>query len=55
MVKAGFKILLMGIESPHDHILAELDKGFDSATIRKHFAVLKNYPIYYHGYFIMAI
>ena len=52
MVKAGFKILLIGIESPHDHILAELDKGFDSATIRKHFAVLKNYPIYYHGYFI---
>ena len=52
MVKAGFKILLIGIESPHDRILAELDKGFDSATIRKHFAVLKNYPIYYHGYFI---
>jgi radical SAM superfamily enzyme YgiQ (UPF0313 family) len=52
MVKAGFKILFMGIESPHDHILAELNKGFDSAAIRKCFAVLKKYPIYYHGYFI---
>ncbi len=52
MVKAGFKILFMGIESPHDHILAELNKGFDSGTIRKCFAVLKKYPIYYHGYFI---
>lgn len=52
MVKAGFKMLFMGIESPHDRILAELNKGFDSAQIRKCFDVLKKYPIYYHGYFI---
>jgi len=52
IVKAGFKILLIGIESPHDHILTQLDKGFNSDTIRKSFAVLKKYPIYYHGYFI---
>jgi len=52
MVKAGFKMLFIGIESPHDHILAELNKGFDSGTIRECFAVLKKYPIYYHGYFI---
>ena len=52
MVKAGFKMLFIGIESPHDHILAQLNKGFDSGTIRRCFAVLKKYPIYYHGYFI---
>jgi magnesium-protoporphyrin IX monomethyl ester (oxidative) cyclase len=52
MVKAGFKMLFLGIESPHDHILAELNKGFDSSEIRRCFAVLKKYPIYYHGYFI---
>ena len=52
MVKAGFKMLFMGIESPHDHILAELNKGFDSREIRRCFAVLKKYAIYYHGYFI---
>jgi anaerobic magnesium-protoporphyrin IX monomethyl ester cyclase len=52
MVKAGFKMLFMGIESPHDHILAQLNKGFDSDEIRRSFAVLKKYPIYYHGYFI---
>ena len=52
MVKAGFKILLLGIESPHDRILAQLNKGFDSNMIRKYFAVLKEYPLYYHGYFI---
>lgn len=52
MVKAGFKMLFIGIESPHDHILTELNKGFDSSAIRRCFAVLKKYPIYYHGYFI---
>jgi radical SAM superfamily enzyme YgiQ (UPF0313 family) len=52
IVKAGFKLLLIGIESPHDHILSQLNKGFDSDTVRKSFAVLRKYPIYYHGYFI---
>ena len=52
MVKAGFKALMIGIESPHDRILKQLDKGFDSATVRKSFAVLKKYRLYYHGYFI---
>ena len=52
MVKAGFKLLLIGIESPHDRILAQLNKGFDSNTVRKSFAVLKKYPILYNCYFI---
>ncbi|MDD5431678.1 MAG: radical SAM protein [Candidatus Omnitrophica bacterium] len=52
MVKAGFKALLIGIESPHDWILTQLNKGFNQETIRKAFAVLRKYPIYYNGYFI---
>lgn len=52
MVKAGFKLLLIGIESPHDRILAQFNKGFNSDTVRKSFEVLRRYPIYYHGYFI---
>ncbi len=52
MVQAGFKALLIGIESPHDWILAQLNKGFDSKTIRESFKVLTKYPIFYHGYFI---
>ncbi len=51
-VQAGFKALLIGIESPHDWILAQLDKGFDQKTIRRSFAVLSRYPIFYNGYFI---
>lgn len=52
MVGAGFKMLSLGVESPHNRILAQLNKGFDSDTIRKSFEVLKKFPIFYHGYFI---
>ncbi|MDI6606620.1 MAG: radical SAM protein, partial [Candidatus Omnitrophota bacterium] len=52
MVKAGFKVLLVGIESPHDWILKQLNKGFDQKTIRECFAVLRKHPIFYSGYFI---
>lgn len=51
-VKAGFKMFLLGVESPHDWVLDQFNKGYNSATIRKSFKVLKKYPIYYHGYFI---
>lgn len=51
-VKAGFKMFLLGIESPHDWILDQLNKGFGQNTIRECLAVLKKYPIYYHGNFI---
>jgi radical SAM superfamily enzyme YgiQ (UPF0313 family) len=51
-VKAGFKALLIGIESPHDWILTQLNKGFNQDTIRKSFAILGKYPIFYNGYFI---
>jgi radical SAM superfamily enzyme YgiQ (UPF0313 family) len=50
--KAGIKMMLMGIESPTDRILAQLDKGFDTAKLRRAFETLRNYPFYYHGYFI---
>ncbi|MCX5701972.1 MAG: radical SAM protein [Candidatus Omnitrophica bacterium] len=52
MVKVGFKALLVGIESPHDWILKQLNKGFNQETIRKAFRVLRKYPIFYNGYFI---
>jgi len=52
MVKVGFKALLVGIESPHDWVLKQLSKGFDQATIRKAFSVLRRYPIFFNGYFI---
>jgi radical SAM superfamily enzyme YgiQ (UPF0313 family) len=50
--KAGFKIFLIGIESPHDRILKQLDKGITQQQVRDAFAVLTQYDFYLHGYFI---
>jgi anaerobic magnesium-protoporphyrin IX monomethyl ester cyclase len=50
--KAGFKILLIGIESPHDKILKQIDKGFTQQQVREAFEILNKYNFYIHGYFI---
>jgi radical SAM superfamily enzyme YgiQ (UPF0313 family) len=50
--KAGFKVFLIGIESPHDWILQQLEKGITQQQVRDAFAVLTQYDFYLHGYFI---
>jgi len=50
--KAGFKIFLIGIESPHDRILNQLDKGITQQQLRDAFGVLTQYDFHLHGYFI---
>jgi len=50
--KAGFKIFLIGVESPHDWILEQLQKGITQQQVRDAFAVLTQYDIFLHGYFI---
>ncbi len=50
--KAGFKIFLIGIESPHDRILEQLQKGITQQQVRDAFAILAEYNFYLHGYFI---
>jgi magnesium-protoporphyrin IX monomethyl ester (oxidative) cyclase len=50
--KAGFKVFLMGIESPHDKILQQLNKGFTQQHVRDAFKILNKYNFYIHGYFI---
>jgi anaerobic magnesium-protoporphyrin IX monomethyl ester cyclase len=50
--QAGFKIFLIGIESPHDRILGQLHKGITQQQIREAFAVLTRYDFWLHGYFI---
>ena len=49
--KAGFKVLLIGIESPHDRIV-RFNKGFTQQQVRKAFAILNRHDFYIHGYFI---
>ena len=50
--KAGIKLFLIGIESPHDDILELLHKGYTQQQIRDAFKVLATYNFYLHGYFI---
>jgi anaerobic magnesium-protoporphyrin IX monomethyl ester cyclase len=50
--KAGIKVFLIGIESPHDWILEQLQKGITQQQVRDAFAVLRQYNFYLHGYFI---
>ena len=50
--KAGFKLFLVGIESPNDWILEQLQKGITQQQIRDALAVLSQYDIHLHGYFI---
>jgi magnesium-protoporphyrin IX monomethyl ester (oxidative) cyclase len=50
--KAGFKVFLIGVESPHDRILEQLQKGITQKQVREAFAVMTQYDFYLHGYFI---
>ncbi|MBN2136809.1 MAG: B12-binding domain-containing radical SAM protein [Sedimentisphaerales bacterium] len=50
--RAGFKVFLIGVESPHDRILAQLEKGITQQQIRDSFEVLTQYDFWLHGYFI---
>ncbi len=50
--RAGFRLFLLGIESPHDWILEQLQKGITQQQIREAFTVLTKYDFHLHGYFI---
>jgi len=50
--KAGFRLFLLGIESPHDRILKQLQKGITQKQIRESLAVLNRFKFFLHGYFI---
>jgi radical SAM superfamily enzyme YgiQ (UPF0313 family) len=54
MERAGFMVLLLGIESAHDKTLRSMRKGFDVAGIRRQFEVLRQSRLLQHGYFILG-
>ena len=54
MERAGFKILMFGIESAQNRILKQFNKGFTVEEVKECFEVLKRYDIFYHGYFIIG-
>ena len=54
MEKAGFSMLMLGIESTQDKTLRSMRKGFNVEWIRKHFEVLRHSKMFLHGYFILG-
>ena len=54
MERAGFLLLMLGIESAHDKTLRSMRKGFDTARIREYFNDLRNCSMLLHGYFIVG-
>lgn len=54
MERAGFKALLLGIESAHDKTLRSMRKGFDTAKVKEYFQTLRNTSMILHGYFILG-
>ncbi len=50
--RAGFRMLLLGIESASDRTLKQLGKGFTTGQVRDAFTVLRRFPFFYHAYFI---
>jgi radical SAM superfamily enzyme YgiQ (UPF0313 family) len=54
MEKAGFVLLMLGIESAHDKTLKSMGKGFNIAQIRKYFEILSKTSMILHGYFILG-
>jgi radical SAM superfamily enzyme YgiQ (UPF0313 family) len=54
MERAGFIMLMVGIESTVDETLRSMGKGFDTARLREYFKVLRNSSMFLHGYFILG-
>jgi len=52
MERAGFAVLLLGIESASDRTLRAMNKGFNTKQVRDYFRVLKRSSMLLLGYFI---
>ncbi len=55
MKKAGFKFLMVGLESAEDRSLVALKKGFKTAKVREAFKTLSRSGMLVNGYFIVGI
>ena len=54
MVRAGFRLILFGVESATDRTLRQLGKGFTVAQAREYFKVLRRYNFVRGGFFMVG-
>ena len=52
--KAGFRVLLVGLESTQDRMLKAMQKGFTTKQAMEWAKVLNRYNFFIHGYFIIG-
>ncbi len=55
MHRAGFRLLMIGLESAQDKSLKLLNKGFKTEDVKKAFAVLHKSNMLTNGYFIVGL
>jgi radical SAM superfamily enzyme YgiQ (UPF0313 family) len=55
MYRAGFRLLMIGLESAQDKSLKMLTKGFTTADVKEAFAVLQKSKMLVNGYFIVGL
>ena len=55
MHRAGFRLLMIGLESAQDKSLKLLNKGFKTEDVKKAFAVLRKAKMLTNGYFIVGL
>ena len=55
MHRAGFRLLMIGLESAQDKSLRLLNKGFKTEDVKKAFAVLRKANMLTNGYFIVGL
>jgi magnesium-protoporphyrin IX monomethyl ester (oxidative) cyclase len=55
MHRAGFRLLMIGLESAQDKSLKLLNKGFNTEDVKKAFAVLRRANMLTNGYFIVGL
>lgn len=54
MERAGFLLLMLGIESAQDKTLQSMRKGFNTKQIRQYCKVIRRTSMLLHGYFILG-
>ncbi len=55
MYQAGFRLLMIGLESAQDKSLKQLKKGFKTADVRDAFKILRHSNMLTNGYFIVGL
>lgn len=55
MERAGFAMLMLGVESTQDRTLRAMNKGYDTAKVQEYMGALRTTRIVLHAYFMLGL